>query len=77
MVLSGLVRCFFEEELGRHLQYLGDMLQATCADAVRALFIFLHLLECQTERIAEFHLGHTKHQAAHADALAWLFTGLF
>jgi hypothetical protein len=36
------------------------MLQATCADAVGALFIFLHLLECQTEGIAEFRLGHTK-----------------
>jgi hypothetical protein len=46
------------------------MLQAASADAVRALFIFLHLLECQTERIAEIGLGHAEHQAAHAHSFS-------
>jgi hypothetical protein len=44
----------------------GDMLQAACADAVRALFIFLHLLERQAECIAQIRLGHIKHHTSRA-----------
>jgi hypothetical protein len=49
------------------------MLQAACADAVLAFLIFLHLLERQAERLTEFCLGHTEHQAAHAHALPDVF----
>jgi hypothetical protein len=40
------------------------------------------LLECQTERIAEFRLGHTEHQAAHAHSfsdvgVSWLYSVLW
>jgi hypothetical protein len=42
------------------------MPQATRANAVGALFVFLHLLERQVERVSEFRLGQTKHQATHA-----------
>jgi len=46
------------------------MLQAACADAVPAFLIFLHSLERQAERIAEFRLGHPKHQTAHAHSIS-------
>jgi hypothetical protein len=58
-----------------HLQYLRNSLQATCADAVRSIFIFLQLLERQTERIGDIRLGHIKHQAAHAHAFSDMFVG--
>jgi hypothetical protein len=48
-------------------------LQAACADAVGAFFVFLHLLERQSKRISDICLGHIKHQAAHAQALSNIF----
>jgi len=63
----------FEQELHRHLQNCRNALQAAGADAVRAFFIFLHLLERHAERVAEIRLGHIKHQAAHANALPHVF----
>jgi hypothetical protein len=54
------VREAFEEGLHRHLQYLGNLLQAPRANAVRAFFIFLHLLEGQAECFGESGLGHAK-----------------
>ena len=56
MVLSAHVRSPFKEELDRHLKNIRNMLQAACADAVRALFVFLNLLERQAERIAKVRL---------------------
>ena len=40
------------------------------ADAVHALFVFLHLLECDAEQIAELGLRHALGHAPRADALA-------
>jgi len=59
-----------EEERYRNLQNVGDLLQAARSDAVSALLVFLHLLEGEAERIAQFLLAHCKHQAAHAHSAA-------
>jgi hypothetical protein len=42
------------------------MLQSDCSDAIPAILIFLHLLERQTERIAEVGLGHAERPATQA-----------
>ena len=44
--------------------------EASAADAVRALLVFLHLLESQAERPAQFLLAHCKHFPAHAHSAA-------
>ena len=49
---------------------LGDLLQPARSDAVSALLVFLHLLEREAERIAQFSLAHCKHHAAHAHPAA-------
>jgi hypothetical protein len=51
------------------------MLQAAGTDAVRSFFIFLHLLECQAELVAERLLAHSQYHAAHANALSDMFVG--
>jgi hypothetical protein len=43
-------------------------LKAACTDAVGAVFVFLDLLECEAERIAEPSLTDGQHLAPHADA---------
>ena len=60
----------FEEECDRDLQDVGDLLQPARADAIGALLVFLHLLKCKPERIAELLLAHAEHHAAHAHAAA-------
>ena len=52
-----------------------DLLQPARADPVRALFVFLHLLECQTERVAELLLTHPEHHAAHPYTSAHVLVG--
>ena len=47
---------------------MRDVLQAARAHTVRSLLVFLHLLEREAERIAEFLLAHAEHHAPHADA---------
>jgi hypothetical protein len=49
---------------------MREVLQAARADAVRSLLIFLHLLECEPERIAELLLGHSENHPAHPDTAA-------
>jgi hypothetical protein len=39
-----------------HSKENGDLVQFAGGDAVRTFFVFLNLLECQAERIAEFEL---------------------
>ena len=58
------------------------MVKAARADSICTLFVFLHLLECQTKGIAELLLAHAEHQPAHAHAAAhvpvgevWQFLG--
>ncbi len=62
-----------EEKRNRHLQDVAHLLQAAGADAVGALFVFLHLLEGQPERVAQPFLAHAQHHAAHAHARADIF----
>ena len=59
-----------EEERYWSLQNVGDLLQPARSDAVSALLVFLHLLEREAERIAQFSLAHCKHHAAHAHPAA-------
>jgi hypothetical protein len=51
------------------------LLQSAGPDAVGALLVFLHLLEGDAERIAQFRLAHCKHLAAHAHAAANVLVG--
>jgi hypothetical protein len=41
----------FEKERDRHLEDLRELLQAAGTDAVFSVFIFLNLLERQSERV--------------------------
>ena len=49
------------------------MLQTARADAVRALLVFLNLLERQAERVRDLALAHVEHEAPHAQASADVF----
>src|SRR5208283_5053349 len=60
----------FEKERYRDLEDLCDLLKATSADAVSALLVFLHLLKCQAEGVAELLLAHPKHHATHTHPAA-------
>src|SRR5438046_7740239 len=64
------MRRTLEEECNGNLQDVRDVLQSTRADAVGALLVLLHLLECQAERVAEVCLAHRKHHPSHAYAAA-------
>ena len=48
----------FEEERHRYLQNVGHRLQPASADAVCAFLVFLNLLECYPEFVAERFLAH-------------------
>jgi hypothetical protein len=47
-------------------------MEPACSDAVRALFVFLNLLERKAERVAQLLLTHSKHKAAHSDARTYM-----
>ena len=47
-----------EQRRNRHFENLGDALQAPGADAVRAVFVFLNLLEGDVEPLADVVLRH-------------------
>jgi hypothetical protein len=53
----------------RHAEHLGDPLQPAGRDAVRALFVFLHLLERHADELAELGLRQSALQAQRAHAL--------
>src|SRR5262249_47446983 len=42
------------------------LLKPACSDPVRALLIFLNLLERETEGLAEFFLTHRQHHSPHS-----------
>src|SRR5262249_41304233 len=52
---------------------MGDVLQAARPHTVRSLLVFLHLLERDTEPVAECRLAHSEHHPAHPDAAAHVF----
>lgn len=56
-----------KEKRYRDLQDARQMLKPACTNAVGTLFVFLNLLECQSETIRKLFLGHTKHESPHAD----------
>src|SRR6516165_2724145 len=68
-------RCTLKEKGHRNLQDMGNLLQAAGADAVRALLVFLYLLESDSERIAQLVLAHGEHLAAHAHTVADMAVG--
>jgi hypothetical protein len=59
-----------EEERYRYLQDVRDVLEAARSNPVCALFVFLHLLECEAKGNREFLLAHFEHQPAHAHMAA-------
>jgi hypothetical protein len=50
------VRGTLKEKRHRYLQDLGNLLEPACSDPVRALLIFLNLLERETKSFAELFL---------------------
>src|SRR6516164_7784820 len=61
------IRGILKKERHRHLEDLGNLLEPACSDPVRALLIFLNLLERETEGLAELFLTHGQHHAPHPD----------
>src|ERR1700761_3689332 len=54
---------------------MSDLLNPARANSIGALFVFLHLLKCQTQGVAEFLLTHSKHHATHPHATADMLVG--
>jgi hypothetical protein len=52
---------------------MRDVLQAARAHTIHSTLIFLDLLECEPESVAELRLAHPKHLPAHADLAAYVF----
>src|SRR5262249_52818729 len=65
---AGNNRRTIEEERHRNLENVRNLLQPARADAIGALFVFLHLLKSQAKSIAELFLTHRQHHATHAHA---------
>jgi hypothetical protein len=65
-----VARRILEEEGDRHAENRRDVLQAACADTVRALLVFLDLLERDAERLAQLLLAHAEHGPAQPDSAA-------
>src|SRR5579863_9751366 len=65
-----LRRRAFEKVRRRDLERSGRLLQAAGADSIRALFVFLDLLERHTEKFAELALAHADHCPAHSQPRA-------
>ncbi len=61
---------FLVEELHRHAEHLRKIEQPARTNAVDALLVFLHLLERQTQLLAELLLAHAEQHAAKAHAAA-------
>src|SRR5665213_2730520 len=64
--LAAALGAAFEEERDGNLQYVGNRLQPAGADAVGALFVFLHLLKSEPKPVAELLLAHAQHHPPHA-----------
>ena len=54
-----------KEKLYGHLKDVGDRVQATRADPISAVLVFLHLLKCYSEPVGEHLLAYSQHEAAH------------
>ena len=62
----------FIEVVDADAENARDFEQTAGADAVDALFVFLHLLKCQAEQFAQPFLTHADQHAAKANAIAHL-----
>src|SRR5262249_3272873 len=60
----------FEEGVDRDVENARDLRETTCADAVRSLLIFLHLLERHADALAELGLRQSGGKALDLDALS-------
>ena len=58
------------EKVDRHIQDARDLEQAPGADPVDAFFVFLHLLEGEPQKIAQFFLAHADQHAPDAHPIA-------
>ena len=63
-------RSIFEEERDRDIQNIGDVLKAAGADTVRALFVFLDLLEADADVNRQLLLRQAEQTAPTAQTLA-------
>jgi len=59
----------FIEIAHRNAQNLGDLVKATCRDAVNAALVFVSLLVGDANQIGHLLLGKAQHDATFADAL--------
>src|SRR6185436_2048670 len=59
-----------EEVRNGHGKNLRNIKKAARPDAVRSLFVFLDLLECETEKLTELFLAHSDQHAAKTNAAA-------
>ena len=57
-----------EKILHRHIQGMRQVKQPTGGNAVRAVFIFLHLLKYQPQFGRQYLLAHAKHQPPQSEA---------
>jgi len=64
------LRSPIEKILKRHLEDIGNLLQAASTDPVSSLLVFLDLLKCQAKCIPEFLLAPTHRDATHANFTA-------
>src|SRR5262249_21878182 len=62
------VRGTIKKKRHRHLEDFGNLLEPACSDPVRALLIFLNLLERETQGLAELFLTHGQHHSPHPDS---------
>jgi hypothetical protein len=60
----------FEKGADRNAEHIGDLRKAPGADAIRTLFIFLHLLERDAEPLCKLALRHARGQPMRANGFA-------
>ena len=65
-----IARQALEEKWDWHLQDGRHLLQATCADTILSVLVFLHLLECHANGVCQVCLAHAEHHPTHAHAVA-------
>ena len=68
-LVLGRGRGAVEERGQRDAEHIGDLVEPAGADPVGALLVFLHLLECHADLLAELALRQPLLQPADADIL--------
>src|SRR6185437_13039073 len=67
---SGRVTHAFVKEIHRHIEDARHFVKAASTNAVDAFLVFLHLLKCKAEQIAQLFLTHSNQHAPDANAIA-------